>query len=401
MEPETKDNGYDSGEEEDDDLFGEQPEGDLNDEEAFAKLMLDDKAKQLMAKFMGQDEDTVPPAVEGDGDEENTNREAKESKGFHSDDSEEEKDAVKRRSDLQDHKQEQTQYTETGQEHLFMQQVTKMQEKKLEVQKRIKEFLQSTFDPVVFASISRLFAVEMLSYHQSIFESTCTEQGMTAVMSILTFDELKFVFKIKQMSERLYKEGCYNEHTQLLQLSCLFWKEILLKKEQQIKNISRGTQGVGNSGQQLYAYEIVSFLYSVLFFQGFNTRTGFLLSFDKLNLDPKYKLDMYSTGSNLEKPKKPTQIAKEKRKSKKYESEEDSDDQEEYDSDKELSEEDDNNSFEGTGKKPFKRLKLAGKSKRRTDSSVERDPGSVASSNENDKAMYEYGPLKGLMSRFF
>lgn len=400
MEPETRNLPHESDEDDDeDDLFGDAPDQDMDDEQAFAKLMVDGRAKELMAKLMEQDNQAAKPIVP-EGQEEHTNRE---SKGFHSEDSEEEKDAVKRRSDLQDHREDTAQYKEAGQEMLFKQQVTKFQEKKLETQRRIKEFLESTFDPVIFASISRLFAVEMMSYHQSVFESVCTEEGITAIMSVMNYEEMQFMFSVKQLSEDLAREGCYNEQIQLLRISCLFWKEFLLKKETQVKNIYRGSQGIGKTGDKLYAFEVVSFLYAVLFFQGFPVRTGFLLSFDKLNLDAKYKLDMYSSGSNLEKPKKPTQLAKERRKTKssKRSEESDSDDAEEYDSAEELSEGESGSeaSKDGSSMKKFRRIKLKGKSRRRTSSSVERDANSVASSNENDKAMYEYGPLKGLMSR--
>ena len=87
----------------------------------------------------------------------------------------------------------------------------------------------------------------------------------------------------------------------------------------------------------LTAYEVICFFYAVLFFLHFKPRVGFLVSFDKLNLEGMYKLDMYNANQSTDTKKgkkkalkKPKKTKKKSKKDKKKKSKKGSDDEESF-----------------------------------------------------------------------
>lgn len=124
-----------------------------------------------------------------------------EAKVFFSD-SEEEKRDLKKRKDLMEYADMTLEYTEQGQTDLFKQQVSDMDRKKRERRDRLREFLDMTFDPVTFASLSRLITIMTMGYHEKAFRYFTKDTTLALFMSVLSPKQVQILFKMKT----LYKD---------------------------------------------------------------------------------------------------------------------------------------------------------------------------------------------------
>ena len=292
-------------------------------------LMADESNRELAKLYMG-----IETAADGvaDNTKEEVMKEALDEpeetdqvKVFFSD-SEEEKEYKKKRQDLEGFKETAEGYTEEGQMQLFNDQVNEMVKRKNALKNKIKDFMASTFDPYIFSSISRLVVVEMLAYHQNIFERLYQESTLVAITSCFTLNELKFAFKFKGIYNRYLakvKNSIFLEQISFVQIAGLFCKHIIIKNSDAIKTIIRKGTSQEHFLTELTAYEVITFFGVVMNYLGFKTRCCFLVSFDKLNLDASYKLDMYGNRNNQNKlkakqeKKKPSKSKKTKKTKKK------------------------------------------------------------------------------------
>lgn len=285
----------------DDDYFDGQDDGQM-DAATMNALMADESNRELAKLYMGIE--TAPAGADAEISKEGAMEEAAEpqeeieqAKVFFSD-SEEEKEYKKKRQDLEGFKEVVEGYTEDGQMQLFNDQVNEMVKKKNALRNKIKDFMASTFDPYIFNSISHLIVVEMLAYHQKIFERLYQESTLVAITSCFTLNQIKFALKFKDFYKRFSNQGAnstFLEQVSFLQIAALFCKEILMTNSDGIRKLIRKGTSQENFETELTAFEVISFFGVVMTYLGFKTRCCFLVSFDKLNLDVSYKLDMYGS----------------------------------------------------------------------------------------------------------
>ncbi len=302
----------------DDDYF-EGGEDNEMDEGELTNFLANEKNRELLKRWAGV-KDPAEDSNTGAQPEEPVDEAA--AKVYFSDSEDEKEQRKKERPELIAYQESGEVYSEQNQMNKLTQQLDSMMKKKFKLRDKIKEFMASTFDPQIFVSISRLIAVEMIAYHQSVFERLCEESTLFALMSCLNPEETKFLLKIKSYHQNLLiksKGGLYTELTPLLKITLLFLKEILLKYTLLIRNIIRRGTPQQNLETDLTSYEVACYVYTFLFFVHFKPRVGFLVSFDKLNLDSNYKLDMYAGPGdpNDKKGKKGKKPKKEEKKKKK------------------------------------------------------------------------------------
>lgn len=214
------------------------------------------------------------------------------------DDSEDEKERKQRRTDLEGFGENTTEYTEQGQMDLLKEQVHGMQKKKLEIRDKITKFLDSTYDPVVFASISRIITVEILAYHQCVFDRVHSDQAVLAVVSLLKTKEMALLLRTKSAFSQIAEEEgnvYFPEYEPLLKVGLLIIKETITTHHERIKLIVRKGTPHQHLKSGLTSFEVICLISAMLYFLGVRVRVGFLLSFDKLNLEAGYRLDMYGT----------------------------------------------------------------------------------------------------------
>lgn len=276
------------------DYFDQQPGDDIPDH-ALMKMMDNEENRDIIQQYLGMrpSESTVQ------GTEHTQNTEWI--------DSEDEKDQKARRSDLSGFGEVISEYSENGQLELLNKQVNDMQKKKLEVRDKIKKFLDSTFDPIVFASISRLLTVKILAHHHHSFDQIHCSAFIMSCLSLLNPAELQLFLETKSIvTTALAKQSSDQaqssspEMVPLLKICLILIKELLLSYSEKVKRLLRKDDTLF-AKRSLTSYELVCLLSSLLAFMGFRTRTGFLLSFDKLNLNDSYRLDMYGNNDNKNK----------------------------------------------------------------------------------------------------
>lgn len=307
------------------DYFDDDGGGGLDDQ-AMNAMMADEGARDLVKLYMGieteQHPDEFAPENTNGGapeDQKDKPEEEFEEKIFF-EDSEEEKEFKRKKKELEGFQDVVAGYTEDGQMKLLNEQVEEMVRRKNKLRDKIKEFMASTFDPLIFSSISRLIVVEMLAYHQNVFERLYQEVTITAITSCLTMKELRFVLSFKKAFSSLKitsEKDMLMEQQGLLQVAALYCKGILTKHSKELKKIIRKDTPQEPLESGLTSFEVVAFFGAMLTYLGFKTRCCFLVSFDKLNLDLSYKLDMYGDkGSKRNIPMK-TKKAPKKKQSKK------------------------------------------------------------------------------------
>ena len=261
-------------------------EGD-DSQKLFEKLLTNRDNRDIAARFIGKSTDVTGVVEEElEADENGANK----GTGDNNVNGEEEEDAVgKGRSDLVNYQEFIDEYTEKGQMDLLSTQISDMQRKKFETRDKIKKFMDNTFDPVTFSSISRLISVESVAYHQAVFEKVSGERGVLLVLSCMTMDEIVVCNRLRSMCANL----TYNTSITLLKVASIFIKEIIMKHSESLSNVTRErSEGTESHNPHLTSYEVVCLFYCLLFYFGFVPRIVFLLSFDKLNLDAIYRLDM-------------------------------------------------------------------------------------------------------------
>lgn len=262
-------------------------------------LMLNPESRDVAKQYLGL---KSPPKEPKENNKDNLHQkeppedqEEIEEKVYFSD-SEEEKEYRRKKKELEGFQDNVVAYTEEGQMKLLNEQVNEMAKKKNALRDKIKSFLASTFDPMIFSSISRLLVVEMLAYHQNVFERLHQERTIIAVTSCMKLGEVKLALKLKEITHKVQNtigKDVYPELHALMQMACLLAKHILLSHESLIKSVIRRDTPQEKLETNLTAFEVISFFSLILNYIGFKSRCCFLLSFDKLNLDRQYKLDMF------------------------------------------------------------------------------------------------------------
>lgn len=294
------------------------------DDQAMQALLLDAEAREVAKMYMGiaSPEKTLQESnKEASKAAAPAEEEEHQEKVFFSD-SEEEKEHKRKKQELEGFGDVAVDYTEGGQMALLRDQVSEMEKRKNHLRDKIKAFLASTFDPVIFASISSLLVVEMLAYHQNTFERLHQERTLTAVVSCLTVKELRFALQFKAQVAKLEKRlgSDVNVETQgLVQVAALFAKGVLLAHEKPLRAIIRRETPQEKLESGLTSFEVVSFFGLLLSYLGFKTRCCFLVSFDKLSLDAQYLLDMKGEGKAKREEKKAKRRKKERKARKKQE----------------------------------------------------------------------------------
>lgn len=299
MEPEerTDDN---------DDLFGDEADGQGEDEATMLRNFLATKKHEELARASARPDERQSEAAE----------EPVEGPVHYLDPDAEED--TKGRDDLAGFMEHHEEYTEHGQMQLLADQLEQMQKKKFEVRDKIKKFMDNLFDPVIFASISRLIVVDMLAYHQNVFESLTSENNLFRLFSCFRPEELKLLLEVKHFFESHLSE---KSQQSFLKVACVMIKELIALHKQQFAKVIRSGTPQEELASALTSFEVVAIFYALLFFLGFKPRLVFLVSFDKLNLYEGYKLNMFSIPQHAEDVSK--QQKGKKKKSHKEETEED------------------------------------------------------------------------------
>lgn len=270
-----------------DDLFGDEP---AEDEATMLQGWLASKKAEELARASERPDGSEPRPSEG------AENEATVEGPVHYLDPDADEDP-RAREDLAGFMEHQEEYTEHGQMQLLADQLEQMQKKKFEVRDKIKKFMDNLFDPVIFASISRLIVVEMLSYHQTVFESLASESSLLRLFSCLAPAEFRLLLDVKRIIA-----ANLNQNSQLpfLKVACVLIKELVVLHKNPFAKVIRSGTPQESLKTPLTSFEVVALFHALLFYLGFKPRLVFLVSFDKLNLYEGYKLNMFGIPQHAE-----------------------------------------------------------------------------------------------------
>lgn len=404
----------------DDDYFDQEDDDQQLDENHFATLLKNKEHLELVQQYLKGKNGENPE--NGHAEPEKEEIAMADPTGFAGDSEDE---TLGKRADLADFMQEALAYTEAGQLETLKGQVSQMTLKKNFIRDKIKQFMDCTFDPVIFSSLSRLIAIRILAYNHHTFDEVHSEGVLLACLSLFSPEEFTLIQELRSSNFSTEDFGS------TIKVLLVLIKALVLKYSPRLIQVLRPGISAQRTVSDLTTVEILS-LYSLLlnYILKVKTRLICALSFDKINLDHHYRLNMYAGDKNApedggdvkktmsklkklvkdSKKSKPKKGKKQESSEEEYESSSDQPDSNHSSSGEEefeagFDDQDDSRSA-GSGKnKPAKKklsrlkkgAKKGGRSKRpKGVRSRSRDSEESNVTSDSAIKMFEYGPLKDI-----